>query len=51
MPWLQTTAAAPVLDMSGRALHQQDAQLHRAGPAVRVELPGAIIAWSVPAPR
>ncbi|MFJ1937684.1 cytochrome P450 [Kitasatospora sp. NPDC088160] len=37
----------PVLDMTARALHQQNAELRAAGPAVRVELPGGIIAWSV----
>ncbi|MFE4518829.1 cytochrome P450 [Kitasatospora sp. NPDC056783] len=37
----------PVLDMTARAPHQQNARLRGAGPAVRVELPGGIIAWSV----
>ncbi|MEU9605872.1 cytochrome P450 [Streptomyces sp. NPDC048057] len=37
----------PVLDMSARALHQQNADLRSAGPAVRVELPDGVIAWSV----
>ncbi|MFH8616362.1 cytochrome P450 [Streptomyces sp. NPDC017979] len=37
----------PVLDMSGRAMHQQNADLRSAGPAVRVELPDGVIAWSV----
>ncbi|WP_188297072.1 cytochrome P450 family protein [Streptomyces sp. CBMA156] len=37
----------PVLDMTARTLHQQNAQLRSAGPAVRVELPDGIIAWSV----
>ncbi|MBD0671670.1 cytochrome [Streptomyces sp. CBMA156] len=33
--------------MTARTLHQQNAQLRSAGPAVRVELPDGIIAWSV----
>ncbi|MFF1906515.1 cytochrome P450 [Kitasatospora sp. NPDC058218] len=37
----------PVLDMAARAPHRQNARLRSAGPAVRVELPGGIIAWSV----
>ncbi|MFD5465974.1 cytochrome P450 [Kitasatospora sp. NPDC127059] len=37
----------PVLDMTARALHQQNARLRSAGPAVRVELPDGVIAWSV----
>ncbi|MGW7444606.1 cytochrome P450 family protein [Kitasatospora sp. NPDC054795] len=37
----------PVLDMTARRVHQQNAELRAAGPAVRVELPGGIIAWSV----
>ncbi|MFE6055972.1 cytochrome P450 [Kitasatospora sp. NPDC056446] len=37
----------PVLDMTARDLHRQNAQLRAAGPAVRVELPDGIIAWSV----
>ncbi|MGA5820395.1 cytochrome P450 family protein [Kitasatospora sp. NPDC094028] len=37
----------PVLDMSARAPHQQNAELRSAGPAVQVELPDGIIAWSV----
>ncbi|MFD9692767.1 cytochrome P450 [Kitasatospora sp. NPDC059088] len=37
----------PVLDMTARTLHQQNARLRCAGPAVRVELPDGIIAWSV----
>ncbi|MET8543067.1 cytochrome P450 [Kitasatospora sp. NPDC004799] len=37
----------PVLDMSARAPHEQNARLRAAGPAIRVELPDGIIAWSV----
>ncbi|MEV7598978.1 cytochrome P450 [Kitasatospora sp. NPDC089797] len=37
----------PVLDMTARTLHRQNAELRAAGPAVRVELPDGIIAWSV----
>ncbi|WP_416874059.1 cytochrome P450 family protein [Kitasatospora sp. SC0581] len=37
----------PVLDMTARDPHRQNAELRSAGPAVRVELPGGIIAWSV----
>ncbi|GHF81891.1 cytochrome P450 [Kitasatospora xanthocidica] len=37
----------PVLDMSARTPHQQNARLRSAGPAVRVELPNGVIAWSV----
>ncbi|MFJ9950765.1 cytochrome P450 [Kitasatospora sp. NPDC091207] len=37
----------PVLDMAAEAPHRQNARLRSAGPAVRVELPGGIVAWSV----
>ncbi|MFJ4188861.1 cytochrome P450 [Kitasatospora sp. NPDC089509] len=37
----------PVLDVTARTLHQQNAHLRSAGPAVRVELPDGILAWSV----
>ncbi|MFF9490693.1 cytochrome P450 [Streptomyces sp. NPDC014676] len=35
------------LDHTGRSLHEDIAELQSLGPAVRVELPGGIIAWSV----
>ncbi|MEU3571584.1 cytochrome P450 [Kitasatospora sp. NPDC036755] len=37
----------PVLDMTARDPHRQNARLRSAGPAVRVELPNGVIAWSV----
>ncbi|MFJ1752775.1 cytochrome P450 [Kitasatospora sp. NPDC088134] len=37
----------PVLDPSGSALHEEAAALRAAGPAVLVELPGKVLAWSV----
>ncbi|MYW93965.1 cytochrome P450 [Amycolatopsis rubida] len=37
----------PVLDPSGRDLHGETARLRGIGPAVRVELPGGVQAWSV----
>ncbi|MFJ6623223.1 cytochrome P450 [Kitasatospora sp. NPDC091335] len=46
-PTPQDHSGCPVLDMTARTLHQQNAQLRSAGPAVRVELPDGIIAWSV----
>ncbi len=37
----------PVLDPTGRAAHEEAAVLRTQGPAVAVELPGGIRAWSV----
>ncbi|MEU6157847.1 cytochrome P450 [Streptomyces sp. NPDC047130] len=37
----------PALDTSGLSLHAQASQLRSSGPAVRVTLPGGVIAWAV----
>ncbi|MFJ5231852.1 cytochrome P450 [Kitasatospora sp. NPDC088391] len=37
----------PFLDPAGSALHEEAAELRAAGPAVLVELPGKVMAWSV----
>jgi cytochrome P450 len=37
----------PALDTAGRDIHGQAAQFRAMGPAVRVELPGGVQAWSV----
>jgi cytochrome P450 len=37
----------PVLDVNGRDTHGEAARLRATGPAVRVELPGGVHAWSV----
>ncbi|MET9070165.1 cytochrome P450 family protein [Streptosporangium sandarakinum] len=37
----------PVLDTTGRDLHGETDRLRALGPAVPVELPGGVIAWSV----
>ncbi|OEV09283.1 cytochrome P450 family protein [Streptomyces nanshensis] len=42
------TASTPItLDRTGRHLHTEAAQLRAAGPAVRVQLPENLTAWSV----
>ena len=41
------TMRCPVLDTSGRDLHGQTAELRAMGPAVQVELPGGVKAWSI----
>ncbi|MEU3492621.1 cytochrome P450 [Kitasatospora cineracea] len=40
-------AGCPVLDPAGAALHAEAAELREQGPAVWVELPGGVRAWSV----
>ncbi len=37
----------PVLDPTARAAHAEAAGLRAEGPAVRVELPGGVMAWSI----
>lgn len=37
----------PVLDTTGRDIHAEAARLRERGPAVLVELPGGVMAWSV----
>ncbi|MEU4579139.1 cytochrome P450 [Nonomuraea sp. NPDC023979] len=37
----------PILDPTGRRLYEQVDELRAAGPAVRVRLPGDLVAWSV----
>jgi cytochrome P450 len=37
----------PVLDTSGRDIHGEAARLRAEGPAVQVELPGGVLAWSL----
>jgi cytochrome P450 len=37
----------PVLDTTGRDIHAEAAALRARGPAVQVELPGGVTAWSV----
>ncbi|MFD2768435.1 cytochrome P450 family protein [Micromonospora eburnea] len=45
---MATSHPVPVrLDPSSRGLHRQSAQLREQGPAVLVELPGGVPAWSV----
>jgi cytochrome P450 len=39
--------ACPALDTAGRDIHGQAARLRAMGPAVKVELPGGVHAWSV----
>ncbi|MEE1939715.1 cytochrome P450 [Streptomyces sp. TRM 70361] len=41
------TAEVFPLDHTGRSLREDAAELQSLGPAVRVELPGGVIAWSV----
>ncbi|BAJ33185.1 MULTISPECIES: cytochrome P450 [Kitasatospora] len=43
----QPESPCPVLDVRGRSLHADVAALRARGPAVRVLLPGGVLAWSV----
>lgn len=44
---MKTTACPHALDITGQDLAAEAAALRRRGPAVRVELPGGVLAWSV----
>ncbi|WP_322987236.1 hypothetical protein [Phaeacidiphilus oryzae] len=36
-----------VLDVNGRSIHADSAELRRRGPAALVELPGGVTAWAI----
>ncbi|MGQ4331752.1 cytochrome P450, partial [Streptomyces hayashii] len=44
---MDTTACPYALDVTGRDLPGEAAMLRAEGPAVRVELPGGVVAWAV----
>ncbi|PYC83765.1 cytochrome P450 [Streptomyces tateyamensis] len=44
---MQSTYCPFSLDPTGREVHAQAAQLSELGPAVQVELPGGVLAWSI----
>ncbi|MER6788301.1 cytochrome P450 [Streptomyces sp. NPDC000658] len=44
---MDTTACPYALDVTGRDLAGEAAMLRAGGPAVRVELPGGVVAWAV----
>ncbi|RKE18463.1 cytochrome P450 [Streptomyces sp. TLI_171] len=47
MPSSSSESRCPFLDPTGSALHEEAARLRAQGPAVLVELPGGVRAWSV----
>ncbi|GAA2683295.1 MULTISPECIES: cytochrome P450 [Actinosynnema] len=44
---MTTAPAVPLIDTAGRDVHGESERLRALGPAVRVELPGGVLAWWV----